>query len=97
MPVEQTVLLLSRLGLGAIATFVAVILWTRTRDPAWMFVVVGVVVAYAETVFSTLEAFGVVRIDQVAGVVSIVARALFAGLPTILITIGLLIVLSRRR
>ena len=54
------VLTLSRLGVGAIGTFFAILLWSQTRDAAWVLVIIGTLVAYAEVVFSTLEGFGIV-------------------------------------
>ena len=35
------VLLVSRLVVTAVTTFLAIVLWSRTRDLAWMLMVVG--------------------------------------------------------
>ncbi|MDR2471075.1 MAG: hypothetical protein LBD09_03065 [Treponema sp.] len=51
--------IVSRLGTGAAAAFVAIMLWSRTRDTAWMLMVIGVILLYVETVYSILEMFGV--------------------------------------
>ncbi|MDR2965063.1 MAG: hypothetical protein LBU88_04740 [Treponema sp.] len=54
----QLLLIMSQLGLGAIATFLAIMLWSRTRDAAWMLIIIGAIVAYIEIVYDILETFG---------------------------------------
>jgi hypothetical protein len=54
----QTLFILSQLVLGAVATFLAIMLWSRTRDAAWMLIVVGTIVAYIEIVHNILGLFG---------------------------------------
>ena len=56
----QIIYILCRLGLGAVAAFLAILLWSRTRDLAWMLMVMGAIASYAETVYSMLELFGVI-------------------------------------
>jgi len=55
----QLVYILSRLILGALASFLAIMLWSKTRDVAWMLMVIGAIAAYAETVYSILNLFGI--------------------------------------
>jgi hypothetical protein len=59
MDIGAIVLIVSRLALGATASFLAIMLWSKTRDVAWMLMVVGTIAAYAETVYSILERFGI--------------------------------------
>ena len=49
----------SRLILGALAAFFAIMLWSKTRDAAWMLVAIGVMVMYVEIVYSILEMLGI--------------------------------------
>ena len=56
---EQTVYVYSRLVLGALAVFLAIILWTKTRDMAWILVIVSALTAYIEIIWSVLEAVGI--------------------------------------
>lgn len=53
------ILISSQLVLGAIAAFLAILLWPRIRDAAWMLIIFGVIVAYIETVYSILKDFGI--------------------------------------
>ncbi len=60
MATAEIVHILLRLGAGAIACFVAILLWAKTRDTAWMLAIVGVIVTYGAIVYETLKMFGVV-------------------------------------
>jgi len=59
MDLGQAIYVLSRLGLGAVASFFAIMLWARTRDVAWMLMVIGIIAAYVETVHAILNIFGI--------------------------------------
>jgi hypothetical protein len=55
----HAIYIVSRLTLGALAAFFAIVLWAKTRDAAWMLMVIGVIAAYVETVYSILGLFGI--------------------------------------
>ena len=55
----QVVYIISRLSLGAIASFFAIMLWSKTRDVAWMLMVIGTIATYVETVYTILNLFGI--------------------------------------
>ena len=59
MDIGEIIYIVSRLFLGAVASFFAIILWSRTRDTAWMLIVIGTIAMYVETVYSILEMFGI--------------------------------------
>ena len=94
---------LIRLFLGALATFVGILLWSRTRDAAWILVVLGVLVSYAEIIFSTLEKFGIVRMESLTvpgvGVLPLegIIKLFLMNLPLILFVVAFLLVITRRR
>lgn len=50
--------LLIRLALGAVASFFAIISWTRTRSLYWVFVIAGILAMYAGTLYRALLTFG---------------------------------------
>ena len=56
----QVVYIMSRLVLGAAASFLAIMLWPRIRDTAWILVIIGTIIAYVETVYSILTFLGMV-------------------------------------
>jgi uncharacterized membrane protein len=59
MDTGQIIFVSSQLVLGAIAAFLAILLWPKIRDAAWMLVIFGTIVAYIETVYSVLKGFGI--------------------------------------
>jgi len=59
MDAGQTIYISSQLILGAVAAFLAILLWPKIRDAAWMLVIFGTIVAYIETVYSVLKIFGI--------------------------------------
>ena len=64
MDAGQTIYICSQLILGAAAAFLAIFLWPKIRDAAWMLVIFGTIVAYIETVYSVLKIFGI-SIDDI--------------------------------
>ena len=86
----------SHLLLGAFATFCAILLWSRTRDMAWTFVIIGVIITYADIVMATLRSYGLLGPEpQIAGGVPIV-RILLANLPLAFLGVGFLVAFARR-
>jgi len=59
MDAGQTIYISSQLILGATAAFLAILLWPKIRDAAWMLIIFGSIVAYIETVYSILKIFGI--------------------------------------
>jgi hypothetical protein len=59
MDTGEMALAFCRLILGAAAAFFAIILWSRTRDIAWMLMVGGTITAYGEHLYDVLNAFGI--------------------------------------
>ena len=73
----QILFIASRLILGALASFFAIMLWSKTRDAAWMLMVIGTIIAYVEIVYSILGLFGITKSDVlVIGTVPAAAIAL---------------------
>ena len=55
----QIVYIICRLTLGGAAAFLAIMLWSRTRDLAWILMVIGAITSYGEVVYSILELSGI--------------------------------------
>jgi hypothetical protein len=97
MELSEFTVLLSRLATGAIATFFAILLWSQTRDVAWVLVIIGTLVGYAEIVFTTLESFGVLSADffYVSGVP--VFRMVLVNLPLLFLILAFISMIVRKR
>lgn len=96
MGTEQIILMASRFLIGAFATFLAILVWSRTRDTAWMLIVVGTVAHYADVVFQALDTLGIVRLDQVSlGGVAIFPLIL-TNLPMLFFSVAFLVIVLRK-
>ena len=73
----QTVYILSQLVLGAVASFLAIVLWSKTRDIAWILIISGTIIAYIEIVYSILNIFGISGLEFIfIGTVPLITFAL---------------------
>ena len=72
----QVVFILGRLVLGAVSSFLAIMLWYRIRDAAWILVIIGTIVAYVETVYSILIVLGVGSLHLTLGSMSLLSIVL---------------------
>ncbi len=93
----SVIILAIRLATVALATFLAIIVWSKTRDSAWMLVVVGIVAGYADILYSLLAEFGLApdKGGVVAGVP--ILAALFPNLPWIFFSIAFFVMIRKRR
>ena len=91
------VLTLSRLGVGALGTFFAILLWSQTRQASWVLVIIGTLVSYAAVVYSTLERFGIVsvRVALVPGFPLL--EVLLANLPMVFYICAFISMIARKR
>jgi len=81
MDAGEVLFIVSRLTTGALAAFFAIMLWSKTRDIAWMLMVIGTIAAYVETVYSILSLFGLIGTQLSIGSVP-VASILLPNLRT---------------
>ena len=96
MELGELATVVTRLSIGAIATFLSILLWSNTRDAAWMLVVLGVIVQYAGILYGTFERFGIVPADITLYGVPFLT-IIFENLPLLLLGAAFLVVLSRNR
>ena len=96
MDTGQLIFILSRLILGAVASFLAIMIWSRTRDIAWMLLVIGVIVAYVETVYGILKLFGIIAGDLlVIGSMPLISIIL-PNLPIVFFIAAFAVMVSRK-
>ena len=96
MDTGQIIYILSRLGLGALASFFAIMLWAKTRDVAWMLVVVGIIAAYVGTVYSILGVFGISSASIFAVGPVPVMSIILPNLPMVFFTIAFMVMVVRK-
>ena len=47
--------------LWAVAVFIAIIIWSKTRDSSWIFIILSVIAFYISVVYRTLIFFGIIE------------------------------------
>jgi len=91
----QMVYILGRLILGAVASFLAIMLWPRIRDAAWILVIIGTIVAYAETVYSILTILGIGSEQVTLGSMPLLSIIL-PCLPTLFLIAAFAVMVARK-
>jgi hypothetical protein len=91
--------MLVRVCVGALGTFCAILVWARTRDPAWVLIVLGVLLSYVGTIFETLVSLGLfVWGGTVFGLpAGQIAGLLLDNAPILLFAVAFVLVLVRHR
>ena len=97
MEFGELVVMLSRFGMGAVGTFFAILLWSQTRDVAWVLVIIGTLIAYAEIVLTTLGRFGILSESYFEMWGLPLLRVALVNLPMLLYTVAFVTVIARRR
>jgi hypothetical protein len=97
MAVKDIVLILSQISFGAIATFLAILYWSHTRDTAWMLIIIAVIIQYGQIMYSTFMMFGVLS-DDIFIIKEILDLDTFLSiLPLIFICSAFIVMLTRFR
>ena len=96
MDLGQIVSVYSRLILGAAAAFFAIVVWSKTRDTAWMLVVISAFIVYIETMYSILEMLGIIagNFPHIGSVP--LPAVLLPALRTAFLTAAFLVIIARR-
>lgn len=76
--------LLVQLCLGALAAFLAIISWTRTRRLSWMLVISGILALYAGTLFRALALFGLFSGSEIQVFGASLGQLISEGIPLLL-------------
>lgn len=88
---------LVRLALGAVTTFLAIILWSRTRDVSWMFIVLATIMMYGEVMYGILDRTGILGGAQIVLWGTPLPRLIFSGLPLIFLLAAFIFMLRKTR
>ncbi len=86
-PTELNVLVVE-LALTGVAAFLGIMLWSMTREPAWMLVIIGVVLRFGDVVFQTLDRFGIITVADVRVMGTPLFWVLLRAVPLLFIIVG---------
>jgi predicted membrane protein len=92
----QLVYIISRLSLCALAAFLAILLWSKTRDLAWMFMVIAAIAVYVDTVYSILVLFGIAGRSLLSIGSMSVFSIIFPCLPTVFFIAAFTVMVIRK-
>lgn len=93
---SSAILLAVRFVFLVVCTFLAILVWARRRDPAWMFLSIGVIAAYGDILYSLLKLFGLASHlnFRIAGID--ILDFVFPVLPWLFFSIAFIIFLNKR-
>ena len=95
MAVRDIIIILSQISFGAIATFLAILYWSHTRDIAWMLIIVSVIVQYGQIMYSTFRMFGILGGDIFIIKDILDVGTLLSVIPLIFISSAFIVLLAR--
>lgn len=86
-----------KLFLGGIIAFLAIMLWSKTRDFSWMFLVFAAVTGYSAIVFDLLLKLGFVTAKEISilGNEIPLIQLVLSVVPSLFVIIAFIIMLSK--
>jgi hypothetical protein len=51
-------------ALSGVAAFAAIMLWSLTREPAWMLMIIGLVIRFGDVAFQMFDRFGIIAVVE---------------------------------
>lgn len=87
--------LIIQLSVGGVAVFLGILLWTKTRDPAWMLIVASALSFYAGIFYRILRSTGIVSPIMVGGV--LVIDVVFELLPLLFMIVAFIVIIIKIR
>lgn len=94
---SEIALYVAKLVLGAVTAFLAIMLWNKTRDAAWMSLVAGAVTGYAGLVYEMLEKIGIITGVGLSLFGINLSSWLFAIIPSLFFILAFILLLWRNR
>ena len=95
MQQSEIILYIIKLLIGGIVAFLAIALWSKTRDAAWMAIVAASVTSYAGIVYDMVTKFGIVFMEGIMFFGINLSTLLFTVIPGIFYIIAFIIMLRR--
>ncbi len=94
---SELLLFIVKLVLGGITAFLAIMLWSKTRDAAWMSLVAGAVTSYAGIVYDMMVRLGIIIPGGVSVAGIPLATLLFTVIPSCFFILAFILMLVRSR
>lgn len=94
---SELLLFIVKLVLGGITAFLAIMLWSKTRDAAWMSLVAGAVTSYAGIVYDMMVRLGIIIPGGISVAGIPLATLLFTVIPSCFFILAFILMLIRSR
>lgn len=91
------ILYIVKLVLGGVAAFLAIVLWSKTRDPAWMSLVAGAITGYAGIMFNMMLDLGIVTAGTPIIFGIPLSILLFTAVPSLFFILAFILMIVRNR
>jgi len=91
------ILYIVKLVLGGICAFLAIMLWSKTRDPAWMSLVAGAITSYTGLMFNLMLDLGIITVGPVSVYGIPLSVLLFTAVPSVFYILAFILMLIRSR
>ena len=88
MDTGETILVYSQMILGALAVFLTILLWSKTRDIIWLFLVIFTIITYIEIIYSILKMLQIIADGLTA--------LILPSLKMAFLTIAFLVIIKRQ-
>ena len=97
MTQPEIIVLIIKLVLGGIAAFLAILVWSKTRDGAWFFLVSGTILSYCSIVYDMLKSFGILTKNFYLVYGIPIIDLCFIVIPTLFFIIGFIIMIAKSK
>jgi len=94
---QEIILMGIRLVAGFLAAVGAIVLWAHSRELPWVFIILGALLAYLETLYTFLETLGVLTQEAYSFQGLSLIRAGFALVIPLLYLVGFLLMVREVR
>lgn len=86
-----------KLVLGGLLAFLAIMLWSKTRDPAWMALVAGAITGYTGLIFNMMLDLGIVTVGKIEFYGIPLSVLIFTVVPSLFFLFAFILMLIRSR
>jgi hypothetical protein len=97
MTQPEILIYIIKLILGGIAAFLAILVWSKTRDGAWFFLVSGTILSYCGLVYELLKSFGIITKSLYLVLDIPIIDLCFIVIPSIFYIIGFIVMLVKSK
>ncbi|QEN05382.1 hypothetical protein EW093_11890 [Thiospirochaeta perfilievii] len=94
---QMVVAIIIKLFFGFLAALTSLLLWSKTRDGAWLLMVLGVVFLYLETLLQILDSFGFILYKKIEFSSIPILPLIFEVVPFFFFALGMFVFLLRIR